>query len=125
MALWSHHPPTMPNKALSLGASSSFKRHPSQNSVIRSSYLNVVPFGTSEVRFKSTYHTAGFLGEEVPVFDIADYYISNDTQNMRIKKPVSAALSLTCSPRLQSSLRRIVRSLTTPSLFSVVMDMRP
>ena len=76
----------MPYKALALGTSSSFKRHPSQNSILRSNYLNVVPFDTSEVRFKSTYHTAGFLGEGVPVFDIADYYISNDTQNMRIRK---------------------------------------
>ena len=27
---------------------------------------------------------AGFLGEVVPVFDIADYYLPNDTQNMLI-----------------------------------------
>lgn len=27
---------------------------------------------------------AGFVGEEVPLFDIADYYLRNDTQNMLV-----------------------------------------
>lgn len=60
------------------------KRYPSQISVVHSHNLDVIPFGISEVPFQPTYHMAGFVGEEVPVFDIADYYLPNDTQNMLI-----------------------------------------
>ena len=27
----------------------------------------------------------GFIGEEVPVFDIVDYYLPHDTQNMLVR----------------------------------------
>lgn len=60
------------------------KRYPSQTSVVHSHNLDVIPFGIGEVSFKPTYHMAGFVGETVPVFDIADYYLPNDTQNMLI-----------------------------------------
>lgn len=58
------------------------KRFPSQNSVVHSHSRSVIPFGIAGVPFKPTYHMAGgFIGEEVPVFDIADYYLPNDTQH--------------------------------------------
>ena len=60
------------------------KRYPSQNSVIHSHARSVIPFGISDVVFEPTYHMTGFMGETVPVFDIADYYLPNDTQNMLI-----------------------------------------
>ena len=60
------------------------KRYPSQNSVVHSHALSVIPFGISDVDFEPTYHMTGFMGETVPVFDIAEYYRSNDTQNMLV-----------------------------------------
>ena len=60
------------------------KRYPSQNSVVHSHARSVIPFGISGVAFESAYHTAGFIGDTVPVFDIAEYYLPNDTQNMLI-----------------------------------------
>ena len=60
------------------------KRYPSQNSVVHSHARSVIPFGISDVALKPTYHMTGFMGETVPVFDIAEYYLPNDTQNMLI-----------------------------------------
>lgn len=60
------------------------KRYPSQNSVVHSHARSVIPFGISDVAFKPTYHMTGFMGDTVPVFDIAQYYLPNDTQNMLI-----------------------------------------
>ncbi|KAL9137426.1 MAG: hypothetical protein Q9175_001350 [Cornicularia normoerica] len=57
---------------------------PALVSIVHSHDLEVIPFGISDVPFKLTYHIAGFVGEEVPVFDIADYYLPNDTQNMLV-----------------------------------------
>lgn len=60
------------------------KRYPSQSSVVHSHARSVIPFGISDVAFEPTYHMTGFMGETVPVFDIAEYYLPNDTQNMLI-----------------------------------------
>ena len=60
------------------------KRYPSQTSVIHSHARSVIPFGISDVAFEPTYHMTGFMGDTVPVFDVAKYYLPNDTQNMLI-----------------------------------------
>lgn len=60
------------------------KRYPTINSVVHSHARSVIPFGISDVAFEPTYHMTGFMGETVPVFDIADYYLPNDTQNMLV-----------------------------------------
>ena len=62
------------------------KRYPSQNSVVHSHARSVIPFGISDIPFEPTYHMTGFMGETLSVFDIADYYQPNDTQNMLINK---------------------------------------
>ena len=63
------------------------KRYPSQNSVVHSHARSVIPFGISDVAFEPTYHMTGFMGVTVPVFDIAEYYLPNDTQNMLVNNP--------------------------------------
>ena len=60
------------------------KRYPSQNSVVHSHARSVIPFGISDVAFEPTYHMTGFIGDTVPVFDIAEFYLPNDTQNMLV-----------------------------------------
>ncbi|KAL8672997.1 MAG: hypothetical protein Q9168_002558 [Polycauliona sp. 1 TL-2023] len=63
------------------------KRFPNLQSVIHSHSRAVIPFGIGGVPFQATYHLGGFIGEQAPVFDIADYYAPNDTQNMLVNKP--------------------------------------
>lgn len=61
------------------------KRFPSQNSVVHSHARSVIPFGIGGVPLKPTHNTAGgFIGEEVPVFDVSDYYLPNDTHNLLV-----------------------------------------
>ncbi|KAI4226831.1 MAG: hypothetical protein L6R36_002876 [Xanthoria steineri] len=64
------------------------KRFPSVQSVVHSHSRAVVPFGIGGVPFQPTYHLAGgFIGAEAPVFEIADHYTPNDTQNLLVNKP--------------------------------------
>ncbi|KAI4253645.1 MAG: hypothetical protein L6R42_007507 [Xanthoria sp. 1 TBL-2021] len=64
------------------------KRFPSLQSVVHSHSRSVIPFGIGGVPFQPTYHLAGgFIGEEAPVFEIADYYAPNDTQDLLVNKP--------------------------------------
>ncbi|KAI4218685.1 MAG: hypothetical protein LQ349_008612, partial [Xanthoria aureola] len=69
------------------------KRFPSVKSVVHSHSRAVIPFGIGAVPFQPTNHLAGgFIaqkqkGEEAPVFEIADYYSTNDTQNLLVNKP--------------------------------------
>ncbi|CAO1606290.1 hypothetical protein XANCAGTX0491_009789 [Xanthoria calcicola] len=59
------------------------KRFPSVKSVVHSHSRAVIPFGIGAVPFQPTNHLAGgFIGEEAPVFEIADHYTPNDTQNL-------------------------------------------
>ncbi|KAL8797000.1 MAG: hypothetical protein Q9195_000771 [Heterodermia aff. obscurata] len=61
------------------------KQFPSQQSVVHSHSRAVVPFAIAGVPFRPTYHMdGGFIGEDVPVFDIANYYLPNDTQNLLV-----------------------------------------
>jgi ribulose-5-phosphate 4-epimerase/fuculose-1-phosphate aldolase len=51
-----------------------FKKFPDVNCVIHSHADDVLPYVVSGVPMKPVYHMAGFLGKEVPVFDIAPLY---------------------------------------------------
>ena len=62
-----------------------FKRYPSVQCVVHSHSMAVVPFGISGVPIKPCYHMAGFLGNDVPVYDIADHYEKGDVQDMLVK----------------------------------------
>ncbi|KAI4279139.1 MAG: hypothetical protein LQ337_000480 [Flavoplaca oasis] len=64
------------------------KRFPSLQSVVHSHSRSVIPFGIGGVPLRPTYHLAGgFIGDEAPVFEIADYYTPNDTHNLLVNKP--------------------------------------
>ncbi|KAL8950588.1 MAG: hypothetical protein Q9222_003397 [Ikaeria aurantiellina] len=61
------------------------KRFPSQNSVVHSHARSVIPYGISGVPLQPAYHMAGgIIGQDVPVFDIADFYRRKDTKNLLI-----------------------------------------
>ncbi|KAH6680162.1 class II aldolase and Adducin N-terminal domain-containing protein [Halenospora varia] len=71
-----------------------FKRFSAINSVVHSHSPPVIPFSISGVPMKPSIHLAGFLGEEVPVFNIADHYNATDSQDLLVRTiPLGAALA--------------------------------
>ncbi|KAI1129499.1 class II aldolase and Adducin N-terminal domain-containing protein [Nemania abortiva] len=70
------------------------KRFPAVNVVVHSHSPAVVPYGITDVPLKPSIHLAGFLGESVPVFDIAKHYLANDTQDLLVRNTrLGAALA--------------------------------
>lgn len=61
------------------------KRYPEVNSVIHSHSEEVVPYSISGVPLRACYHMAGFLGSNVPVWDIGNAYRTEDTQDMLVR----------------------------------------
>jgi ribulose-5-phosphate 4-epimerase/fuculose-1-phosphate aldolase len=58
-----------------------FKKFPTVNAVLHAHAPAVLPFGITGVSFKPAFHMAGFLGSEVPVWDINDAYSSSDSRH--------------------------------------------
>ncbi|KAI0525738.1 class II aldolase and Adducin N-terminal domain-containing protein [Xylaria bambusicola] len=61
-----------------------YKRFSGINSVVHSHSPAVLPYAISNVPLRAAIHMAGFVGEEVPVFDISKYYSNNDTQDLLV-----------------------------------------
>ncbi|KAI5195912.1 general substrate transporter [Aureobasidium subglaciale] len=71
-----------------------YKRFPSINSVVHSHSPQVVPYTFSGVPLRSCIHMAGFLGDEVPNFDITAHYEPGDNQDILIRSQrLGAALA--------------------------------
>jgi len=64
-----------------------YKRFHEVQCVVHSHDDNVMPFATSGVPFMPVFHMAGFLGQNVPVFDIVPFYEEGDPQDMLISGP--------------------------------------
>lgn len=62
-----------------------FRRYPSINSVVHSHAEAVLPYVTAGVPLKPIFHMAGFLGIDVPVFDIEGVYAEGEQQDMLIR----------------------------------------
>ncbi|KAI3336983.1 class II aldolase and Adducin N-terminal domain-containing protein [Xylariaceae sp. AK1471] len=70
------------------------KRFSEVNVVVHSHSPLVVPYSAVDLPLKPVIHLAGFLGEDVPVFDIAKNYTANDTQDLLVRSvPLGAALA--------------------------------
>ncbi|OCL14583.1 arad-like aldolase/epimerase [Glonium stellatum] len=61
-----------------------FKRFPSINCVIHSHSEAVLPFMIAGVPMRPAFHMAGFLGADVPMFDITKIYEAGDQQDMLV-----------------------------------------
>ena len=61
-----------------------FKRYPEIQCVVHSHAEAVIPYVTSTVPLKPMYHMAGFLGTEVPVWNIVPDYDENYQQDMLV-----------------------------------------
>jgi HCOMODA/2-hydroxy-3-carboxy-muconic semialdehyde decarboxylase len=57
--------------------------------VVHSHSPSVIPFGVTEVKLRPIYHMSGFLGQEVPVFEIRD--TAGDATDMLIRTPALGA----------------------------------
>jgi len=53
-----------------------YKKFPSVNAVVHSHCSDILPYSINSVPLKATTHMAGFLGNGVPVWDIANAYSS-------------------------------------------------
>ncbi|KAI1179417.1 class II aldolase and Adducin N-terminal domain-containing protein [Nemania sp. FL0916] len=64
-----------------------YKRFSDVNAVVHSHSPAVVPYTvvTDDVALRPVLHMAGFLGEHVPVFDIAKYYTADDVQDLLVR----------------------------------------
>ncbi|KAL0256210.1 hypothetical protein SLS55_008602 [Diplodia seriata] len=72
------------------------RQYPSVGSVIHSHADELLPFTIVEgVEVQPAFHMAGFIGDAVPVFDIARYYTAADTNhNLLVSNPhLGAALA--------------------------------
>lgn len=61
------------------------KRYPTVNSVIRSHAPAVIPFGITEVPLLPVDQTGSVLGENAPVFEIADYFLPSDSHTLIVR----------------------------------------
>lgn len=59
-----------------------FKRYPGAQSVVHSHAESVIPYVSSTVPLLPMYHMSGFLGEKVPVLDIAPLYEESHKHDM-------------------------------------------
>ncbi|KAK3314052.1 class II aldolase and Adducin N-terminal domain-containing protein [Apodospora peruviana] len=62
-----------------------FKRFPDVNCVVHSHAEAVLPYVTSGVPLMPVFHMAGFLGIDVPVFDIGILYSSSDQEDLLVR----------------------------------------
>lgn len=62
-----------------------YKRYPSVQSVVHNHSEAVVPYSISGVPLRACYHMGGFLGSEVPVWDISDAYRENDIRDVLVR----------------------------------------
>jgi ribulose-5-phosphate 4-epimerase/fuculose-1-phosphate aldolase len=93
------------NRSVSLSPSSEiwihqaiYKRYPSVNSVVHSHSRAVLPFADTNIPLVPQFNLEAVLGDQVPVFDIADYYAPNESHNFLVNLPhLGAALADTFS----------------------------
>ncbi|KAK0611664.1 class II aldolase/adducin N-terminal [Immersiella caudata] len=62
-----------------------FKRFPGVNCVVHSHAEAVLPYVTSGVPLMPVFHMAGFLGHDVPVFDIATVYSDGEQEDLLVR----------------------------------------
>ncbi|KAF2501439.1 hypothetical protein BU16DRAFT_199879 [Lophium mytilinum] len=76
-----------------------YKRFPTVNSVVHSHCSDVLPYGVSGVPLRATTHMAGFLGSNVPVWDISSHYSSGSKHDLLVRDTsLGASLSATFKP---------------------------
>ena len=81
-----------------------YKARPDVKAVVHSHSPSVIPFGVSQTPLRPLYHMSGFLGGEVPVFDIRQ--AAGGPSDMLVRTPaLGAALARTLGARPVSLMR--------------------
>ena len=81
-----------------------FKRFPEVQCVVHSHAEAVIPYVASTVPLQPMYHMAGFLGKEVPVWDIGPLYDDDYQQDMLVNnEKLGASLAASFSPSASSA----------------------
>ncbi|KAF2101266.1 arad-like aldolase/epimerase [Rhizodiscina lignyota] len=62
-----------------------FRMFPSVNCVVHSHAEDVLPYVTSGVPLLPVFHMSGFLGDDVPVFDIGEMYEAGEQQDLLVR----------------------------------------
>ncbi|GAB1318558.1 Arad-like aldolase/epimerase [Madurella fahalii] len=62
-----------------------YKMFPEVNCVVHSHAEAVLPYVTSGVPLMPVFHMAGFLGNDVPVFDIGNHYSPGEQQDLLVR----------------------------------------
>ncbi|KAH0285007.1 arad-like aldolase/epimerase [Aureobasidium namibiae CBS 147.97] len=84
-----------------------YKRYPSINSVVHSHSRAVLPFADTNIPLVPQFNLEAVLGQQVPVFDIADYYAPNESHSFLVNLPhLGAALADTFSTPENNATRR-------------------
>jgi ribulose-5-phosphate 4-epimerase/fuculose-1-phosphate aldolase len=60
------------------------KAYPDVNAVVHSHAEDVLPYTVVDVEVQPVYHMAGFLGDQVPNFDIEDIYREGDARDILV-----------------------------------------
>ncbi|KAJ4286095.1 hypothetical protein N0V90_013444 [Kalmusia sp. IMI 367209] len=76
-----------------------YKRFPNVNAVVHSHCSDVLPYCISDVPLKASIHMAGFLGSQVPVWNIASHYPSGSKHDLLVRdSQLGASLSAAFKP---------------------------
>ncbi|KAL2015394.1 hypothetical protein VTK56DRAFT_5548 [Thermocarpiscus australiensis] len=80
------------------------KRYPDINVVLHGHPDTLISYSINHVPLRPAIHMAGFLGEQVPNFEIEQYYLPNDTHDLLVSNPrLGAALASEFSSSSSSS----------------------
>lgn len=80
-----------------------YEARPDVMSVCHNHSPSIIPFGVTEVPLRPVFHMAGFLGHEVPVWDIADEFGDTDLLVRSVEQGRSLARAL--GPRRVALMR--------------------
>ncbi|KAK7550609.1 class II aldolase and Adducin N-terminal domain-containing protein [Phyllosticta citricarpa] len=93
------------------------KKYPDVNAVVHSHCPEVLPFCVSNVPLRPTTHMAGFLGPQVPVWDIASAYASSSSasepRDLLVRTPRLGAALANAFAKSHTMLSTLSTSLTT------------
>ncbi len=117
-----------------------YKARPDVTSVVHSHSASIIPFGITPQKLRPVYHMSGFLGDDVPVFEIRQ--VAGDATNMLIDsvklgdalaRTLGGAIvalmrghgSVTVGPSLRHAVFRAVYAETNAKLQSEAIRLGP
>ncbi|KAF4219351.1 hypothetical protein CNMCM5878_003270 [Aspergillus fumigatiaffinis] len=85
-----------------------YKRYPEIHSVIHSHSPALLPFTITGVELRPCVHMAGFIGNRVPVFDVAEFYCEEDVRDLLIRNQRLGKYLSACFEGSENSYHSVV-----------------